>query len=240
MDSTNFQIGTSEIMMKKILHKVFSISKNKYAGLRKLKAQSMVEFAIALPVLLLLLTGMVEFGFMLNTYMSIQDAARTTARRYSTVNPFNADGSDNAAFYQDTALYAVELLAPSSDPQSRQIVLESDRDNILISLISVEVDESTDPDSIASITRHSGGAFYKLFNGTSPATTYLDSNITTFLTTGGAEPADAGLLIVEIYYGYEGTLNLPWTRPFFSPSNPSMLYVSVVMPTIYAKPFDEN
>lgn len=222
------------IMEKNIFFKI------KKAFSRKPKAQSMVEFAIALPVLLILLTGMVEFGFMLNTYLSIQDAARTTARRYSTINPFNADGSDNLVFYQDTALYAVELMAPSSDPQSRQIVLEDGRDNILISLIGVEVDESTDPDAIASITRYSGGEFYKLFSGTSPATTYSDSNITAFLTTGGGEPADAGLLIVEIYYGYEGTLNLPWTRPLFSPGNPSMLYVSVVMPTIYAKPFDED
>jgi hypothetical protein len=174
---------------------------------------------------------------MLNTYLSIQDAARTTARRYSTINPFNADGTDNLAFYQDAALYAVELLAPSGDPQARQIVLESDRDDILVSLIGVEVDESTDPDSIASITRYSGGDFYYLFRDTTP-TTYLDSNITNLLTTGGAEPADAGLLIIEIYYGYEGTLNLPWMRPLFSPENPSMLYVSVVMPTIYAKPFD--
>lgn len=204
------------------------------------RAQSMVEFAIALPVLLLLLTGMVEFGFMLNTYLSIQDAARTTARRYSTINPFNADGTDNPAFYQDAALYAVELLAPSGDPQARQIVLEEDRDNILISLIGVEVDESTDPDSIASITRYSGAEFYQLFGATNPPTTFLDDNITAFLTTGGAEPADAGLLIIEIYYGYEGTLNLPWIRPIFSPENPSMLYVSVVMPTIYAKPFDED
>lgn len=227
-------------MLKHVIMEKLSFFKIKKFHLRKTKAQSMVEFAIALPVLLILLTGMVEFGFMLNTYLSIQDAARTTARRYSTINPFNADGTDNPVFYQDAALYAVELMAPSSDPQSRQIVLESDRDNILISLISVEVDEGTDPDSIASITRHSSGAFYKLFSGTSPATTYSDSNITTFLTTGGAEPADAGLLIIEIYYGYEGTLNLPWTRPFFSPTNPSMLYVSVVMPTIYAKPFDEN
>lgn len=202
-------------------------------------AQSMVEFAIALPILILLLTGMVEFGFMLNTYLSIQDAARTTARRYSTINPFNADGTDNPAFYQDAALYAVELLAPSGDPQTRQIIIEEGRDNILISLIGVEVDESTDPDSIATITRYSGAEFYQLYGATNPPTTFVDDNITAFLTTGGAEPADAGLLIVEIYYGYEGTLNLPWMRPLFSPENPSMLYVSVVMPTIYAKPFDQ-
>jgi Flp pilus assembly protein TadG len=225
-------------MKKNIFFKAKKIVSRKTESQR---AQSMVEFAIALPVLLLLLTGMVEFGFMLNTYLSIQDAARATARRYSTVNPFNADGTDNLAFYQDAALYAVDLLAPAGDPQARQIVIEEGRDNILVSLVGVEVTESTDPnvpDSISSITRYSGAEFYQLFTATNPPTTFVDDNITTFLTTGGAEPADAGLLIIEIYYGYEGTLNLPWLRPIFSPENPSMLYVSVVMPTIYAKPFD--
>ncbi len=206
----------------------------------KTKAQSMVEFAITLPVLILLLTGMVEFGFMLNTYLSIQDAARTTARRYSTVNPFNADGTDNLAFYSNAALYAVELLAPSGDPDSRQIQLDSTRDNILVSLVSVEVDESTDPDEIASVTRFSGADYYKYFSDTNPPSAYPDASIEALMTANDAEPSDAGLLIIEIYYGYEGTLNLPWTRPFFSPDNPSMMYVSVVMPTIYAKPFDEN
>lgn len=207
---------------------------------RKVKAQSMVEFAITLPVLILLLTGMVEFGFMLNTYLSIQDAARTTARRYSTVNPFNADGTDNPAFYQNAALYIEELLAPSGDPDSRQIVLDSTRDNILISLVGVEVDESTDPDEIATFTRFSGADYYKYFSDTNPPSAYPNASIEALMTANDAEPSDSGLLIIEIYYGYEGTLNLPWTRPFFSPDNPSMMYISVVMPTIYAKPFDQN
>ncbi|GAB4498868.1 MAG: hypothetical protein OHK003_12680 [Anaerolineales bacterium] len=207
---------------------------------RRLRAQSMVEFAITLPILLLLLTGMVEFGFMLNTYLSIQDAARSAARRFSITNPFNPDGSDNPAFYQSVAEYTVDLLAPAGDPETRQIVLDATRDNILVSLIGVEVDESTDPDSITSIIRYSGAQYYKHFGNTNPPTAYTDSAIAGLMTANGAEPSDAGLLIIEIYYGYEGTLNLPWTRPFFSPNNPSMLYVSVVMPTIYAKPFDEN
>ncbi|NWF63972.1 MAG: pilus assembly protein [Chloroflexi bacterium] len=204
------------------------------------RAQSLVEFAITLPILILLLTGMVEFGFMLNTYLSIQDAARSTARRYSTINPFDATGADDPAFYSGAAEYAIDLLAPAGDPDSRQIELDPTRDNILISLIGVEVDESTDPDSISSIIRYSGAQYYKHFGDTNPPTGYPDSAITAMMTANGAEPSDAGLLIVEIYYGYEGTLNLPWTTPFFSPGNPSMLYVSVAMPIIYAKPFDQT
>jgi hypothetical protein len=225
--------------MKSVLKKMPNLQKFKHTIHNRSKAQSLVEFAVTLPVLILLLTGMVEFGFMLNTYLSLQDAARTTARRYSTINPFNADGSDNPAYYQDAAQYLVELLAPSEDPNSRQIVMDPTRDNILISVIGVEVDESTTPDSIVSVTRHSGGEYYKHYGDTDPPTAYPDSNIETLMTANGAEPSDAGLLIIEVYYSYEGTLNLPWTLPFFSPERPTMLYISVTMPTIYAKPFDQ-
>jgi hypothetical protein len=205
------------------------------------KAQSLVEFAITLPILILLFTGMIEFGFMLNTYLSVQDAVRSTARRFSTINPYDASENIDPDFYSGAAEYAIELLAPTGDPDSRQITLEAGRDNILISLIGVEVDESTDPDEISGINRFDvGGDYYKHFDETDPSSTYTDSAIGDFLTRDNAEPADAGFVIVEIYYGYEGTLNLPWTLPFFSPDNPSMMYVSAVMPTIYVKPRDTS
>ena len=223
--------------MKPLIKKFFSLfNKNK----NQQRAQSLVEFAISLPVLIMLFTGMVEYGFMLNTYLSLQDAARTAARRYSTVNPFNADNTINPAFFQDAAAYVIDQLAPSDDPESRQIILLPDRDNILISLIGVEVDESTDPDTIVGIQRFSDGLYYKEFGATDPPSNFSDENIEAFVTANGQEPADAGLLIIELYYGYEGTLHMPWTEPFFSPGNPTMLYISVVMPTIYAKPFDQG
>lgn len=227
--------------MRKIVRNLFSFKEAKLPtrkGSQKSKAQSLVEFAITLPILILLLTGMIEFGFMLNTYLSVQDAARTMARRYSTINPFDTSGAINPVFFQDASQYAIELLAPSGDPASRQIVMDPTRDNILISLIGVDVDESTDPDSIQLIQRLTGGEYYKHFGDTNPPSIYPNDRIEELMTANGAEPSDSGLLIVEVYYGYEGTLNLPWTRPFFSPDNPSMLYISVVMPTIYAKPFD--
>lgn len=211
------------------------------SGHKGAKAQSLVEFGITLPILILLFTGMIEFGFMLNAYLSVQDAVRSTARRFSTINPFDASGNIDMSFYSGAAEYAIDLLALAGDPDSRQIVLENGRDNILISLIAVEVDESTDPDEIAAIDRLDiGGDYYKQFGGTNPPSLYTDVAIEDFMTRDDSEPSDAGLVIVEIYYGYEGTLNLPWTTPFFSPDNPSMMYVSAVMPTIYVKPRDEG
>ena len=241
MDSINFQVGTSEIMMNKILHKVFSISKDKHTQLHKPKAQSMVEFAIALPVLLLLLMGMVEFGFMLNTYLSIQDAVRSTARRYSTINPFNADGTDNLDYYAGAAQNVVDLLAPPSDPTARQIVMDSTRDNILISLIEVKVNETNNPNTVTSITRYPDGlSHFKFYNATNPTTAFSNSAIEAQLTANGAEPGNAGLLIVEIYYSYEGVINTPITTPFMSPQNPVMLYASAIMPITYVKPLRDN
>jgi Flp pilus assembly protein TadG len=48
--------------------------------LRNEKGQSLVEFAILLPLLLLLLMGILEFGLMLNSYLSINNSAREGAR----------------------------------------------------------------------------------------------------------------------------------------------------------------
>lgn len=49
-------------------------------SLRNEKGQSLVEFAILLPFLLLLLMGILEFGIMLNSYLTIHNSAREGAR----------------------------------------------------------------------------------------------------------------------------------------------------------------
>jgi len=66
---------------------------------KELKAQSMVEFALILPVLLLLLFGILEYGRLFFAWISIENAARIGARYASTgeYNPthcpdLNSDG----------------------------------------------------------------------------------------------------------------------------------------------------
>jgi len=44
------------------------------------KGQSLVEFAIILPVVLIILIGMLEFGLILNAYLSINNCSREGAR----------------------------------------------------------------------------------------------------------------------------------------------------------------
>lgn len=205
------------------------------------RGQSLVEIAIALPILLLLFTGMVEFGFMLNTYLSLQDATRAAARQLSNQNPFakDSDGAviDDLAFYSDAAQVVVDSLMPPDDPEARQVLVDDTRDNVLISVITIRVDEDADPDAIDSITRHPEDAeFFRLYNTTSPNSIYGDLEIAEYLTSNGSVPVDSGLLIIEIFYSYEGVLHLPWTEPFFSEENPAMLYNSTIMPLVAAKP----
>lgn len=49
--------------------------------LRRETGQTMTEFAIALPVMCLLLFGIIQFGALWNDYVSLTDAARAGARK---------------------------------------------------------------------------------------------------------------------------------------------------------------
>ena len=88
--------------MKKILQKLATLfNKPKLQRTRKArksKGQSLVEFAIAFPIVIMLFAGVVEFGFILNYYLSLLDATRESARYSSNLDPF-ADPS----FYSVTA-----------------------------------------------------------------------------------------------------------------------------------------
>jgi Flp pilus assembly protein TadG len=65
-------------------------------ALRRDDAQSLVEFALIVPMLLILLFGIVDFGLGLRAYISIASATREGARYASVGNPpgtFSSGGS---------------------------------------------------------------------------------------------------------------------------------------------------
>ncbi|HOQ06551.1 MAG TPA: TadE/TadG family type IV pilus assembly protein [Clostridiales bacterium] len=63
---------------------------------RKRSGQSLVETALILPLLLLLLTGIIDFGLLFNSYLVISNASREGARRAVTGN---TDAQIRAAVY---------------------------------------------------------------------------------------------------------------------------------------------
>lgn len=49
--------------------------------IRSEQGQTMTEFALILPILLVLVFGIVQFGIIFNNYVTLTDAARTASRK---------------------------------------------------------------------------------------------------------------------------------------------------------------
>src|SRR5258707_2077203 len=74
---------------------------SKKLNTKKSKAQAMVEFAIALPVLLALLYGILETGRLVFLYSTIVNASRQAVRYGATTGTGNGTGNVNEKRYQD-------------------------------------------------------------------------------------------------------------------------------------------
>lgn len=59
---------------------------------KRIKGQSLVEITLLFPVLLIMLSGLLEFGFLLNEYLTLQDAVRNAAR-FSSDSDYTATDS---------------------------------------------------------------------------------------------------------------------------------------------------
>jgi hypothetical protein len=105
---------------------------------RRERGQSMVEMALALPILLLLLSGAVEIGMYYNTYLTLVDATREAARYSANGSPTFTDSGENNScdsetgtkdFYKKAACLAMQNLpGVNFDPV---------RDDIVVSVILI-------------------------------------------------------------------------------------------------------
>lgn len=59
--------------------------------IRNEKAQALVEFTLIFPILILLILGMIEFGWLLNGKITLNSAAREGARVGAVLNTTDAD-----------------------------------------------------------------------------------------------------------------------------------------------------
>ena len=75
---------------------------------RNRTATALTEFALCLPILLLIMSAIIEFGFMLNASMQIQDAARDGCRLAS-------QGSDDPTVMTQVSTYAPRRSLQSID-----------------------------------------------------------------------------------------------------------------------------
>lgn len=213
--------------------------KHKNVIRRKSRAQSLVEFAITLPMLLILFSGLVEFGFALNYYLSLLDATREAARLYSNSTPFNPDTGNPTTDVEDPAFYsavAAEVyfnLDPSARPgnesyQGRKIVLDATQDEILVSAFGWDADN---PTVLAHYPRDTTFPYRQWGNSTSKFTDAMI--LAEFQQTQANFPSsstNAGLLLVEVHYHYSPLLWRLWLR------TPLLMRAYTIMPFSSVEP----
>ena len=89
------------------------------------KGQAMVEFALCLPILLALLCGIIDFGWIYYNQISINNAAREGAR-YAAVNyTTDTNWNENAVDIMESSMVGITGAHTTvSDPQHSQIKAE--------------------------------------------------------------------------------------------------------------------
>ena len=219
------------------------------------RAQSLVEFTLMLPVLLIMLSGVIEAGFALNVYLDVIDSAREVARDLSDFDPFNPDSLDpNVSFYQEAQIVAEYTLG-----QAGQIQLDPASDNLIVSVFRVTGSTITAserypnfPTNFTSIGCPNGGGelgWLLYCNsseskfGTTECGTKANCIVMADLLGDLADvPPNTGIVAVEIYYDYHMTLGLPWITAFLpedppgSGKYPITLHAYSFMPNSAAEP----
>lgn len=204
---------------------------------RKSRGQSLLEFTIMLPLLLMMLSGVIEFGFLLNYYLDLIDAARETARFAANDDPIRDDFTGayvdpNLAFYDRAQDLAKQSLLASSDGRidwppfnPEPLDCSSINGDVVVSAFSVlgsTVDKRYPVALGDSGVSMCGKYFSKL--------TTAEVNA---ILAGSSIP-NSGLVLVELYYEFDMILGLPWLTAFVP--NPINLYAYSIMPNVNVEP----
>ncbi len=216
--------------MKKIIQKLSTLFQKAAAQQkgrsRKTRGQSLVEVAIAFPFMIMLLGGVVEFGFMINYYLSLLDATRYAARLYSGADPF--DPAQSATwFYNQTAVTVINNLDPvrtKPDYVGRRIIVDPAIDDVIVTVYSVKADGTT--------IRYPVSGEYHIFGVNNFPSIFTASKIQSQHNQLTGAPKE-GILTVEVVYNYHQVLALPWMVPF---GNPIPMRAYSIFPLIAAEP----
>jgi len=217
------------------------LHKNKDVSIRfdksnhgSVRGQSLVEITLLLPLLLIVVSGLLEFGFILNEYLTVMDAARNAARFSSdgmfTSRDGNHDCNSTADFFRQSACVVIQELAQE---QPNVSIDPDEGDDIIVSVFSVvsgtgvterhpgEYDERGWSYSL-DLPGHGARERSSLIN-----TASVDNRL-------DISAPNTGLLLIEVFYSYEQKLSLPWITAFVD--DPVILHVYSFMPLVSAEP----
>ncbi len=190
-----------------------------------------------LPILLMMLSGLIEFGFALNFYLDIIDAARETARFSANDDPIRDDATGNPmdpnpAFYDRAQDLAKQSLLSASDGRiewpefaPEPVDCSDIHGDVVLSAFSVLGDTVDKRFPVGS-----GDAGVSMCGNYTSKMTIADANS----TLSGAFIPNSGFVLIEIFYEYDMILGLPWITPFVP--DPLVLYAYSIMPNTTVEP----
>jgi hypothetical protein len=178
--------------------------------LKREKAQSFVEFALVLPVFLIMILGVTEFGFLLNQYLNVMDGPREGARYAANYNNCNFGA---AGFYLNSASKA----NLSTDP----IHLDPNHDDILVSIYSLY---GSSANLVGNYSLY--GHYPSRFSAAEVAEKVQPAGI-----SGISPSPKEGIVLVEIFYNYHQITHL-----FTFMGDPLLVYSYTMMPCTDATP----
>lgn len=212
---------------------------------RPASGQSLVEFVLLLPVLLIMISGLIEFGFMLNFYLDLIDTAREVARLAADDDPVHNDVGNFEASPLITAephdFYYERMPNATNDLLNRagQISLDqANGDDLVVSVFATSAGTVTGRYPPA-YTEPGGYPYPGCAQGGENGWRWHCNQASKFSTTDiegrlDSTAPDTGLVLVEIYYHYEMALALPWITAFVP--NPVQLHAYSIMPNSSATP----
>lgn len=190
---------------------------------------------VLLPILLMMLSGLIEFGFMLNYYLDVIDAAREAARFAANDDPIR----DPAGAYDDPHcqfyLRAQQVTQQSINIGSGgQITLNPATDDVIISAYSVLGGNvinryPVNTSGCSGILNITAGEVSLNNTHTSRLDTATDIE-----SKLDASAPNTGMVSVEIFYDYHMVLGLPWIRAFVP--DPVTLWAYSIMPNVNVEP----
>lgn len=185
------------------------------------RGQSFVELTLVLGLLLMLLAAAVEFGLLLNEYISLVEGSREAARFGSVGDPFDPTGSGNINpdFYSKISDYVIGT-------------------NTTLGVIEpVHLDPGSNDDVVISVFGARGNNVVRFPNSTGwskfgiQTSNFTNAEISARLSAGAP---NTGLLLIEIFYHYHQVLKLPFLTQFVG--DPMDVYTYSIMPLPLAEP----
>lgn len=204
----------------------------------KKHGQSFVELMLITLILALMLAGVVEFGYLLNSYLKVLDGTREGARYANMGIAFEIDPDtglyvSRQDFYINTAIQTMRVMSP--------IVLNGNRgDDIVISVFSVAgssiVRWPIDRPNGWNACDNRGDLTSDLNLDNWSSCIGQPSHFTSSQILALIDPLApaSGILLVEVYYNYPQILKLPVFAQVIP--DPIPVYTYSVMPLSSAEP----